>query len=215
MTVPIDIGKGQFLYHVPVLRCVLVRRQLDAVCDEYIARADGLAREKRMQRLFLHIIHCARADAYELYTEILKGATLAAKSLDCPEPHTLSLLTERIALHHAAVFAQEEGSGFTQEELLRAAKRVFTLDAAAENELHCYMEKSGESLAAFRAAYAGDFAGRLLRGQENVPAPVTLAFTCGFFDRSYDGFMKSLSKYVPFGGGGNGGKIYKRAASGD
>jgi|GEM_PF-1512533 len=215
MHIPMDIGGQKIFYRVPLLRSVMVRRWLDEVCDVYIARADDLAREKRLQRLFLHCIHCARADAYELYMEILKGATLAAKMLECPEPSALSALTERIALHHVAAFVQEKESGLAQPVLLDAARRVFALDEAAVHALHYYMEMAAESASAFCVAYAQDFAGRLQRGQNTAPMPVTQAFVCGFFNRSYDGFSKSLSKYVPFGGGGNGGKIYRRAAASD
>ena len=201
------------MFRVPVLRGVLASRQLDVVCDVYIARTDDLARNRQLQQLFLHIVHCARADAYELYMEILRGATMAAKALECPEPRAFSSLTEQIALYHTAAFALENESGFSEVEFIHAAKRVFALDAAAEDALHYYMELGRENVSAFRAAYAQDFAGKLLYGQK--PTPVILAFVCGFFDRSYEGFAQSLSKYVPFGGGGNGGKIHRRSAACD
>ena len=213
MNVPITIGNKKVLFQVPVLRRVMIRRFLDGVCDPFIALTDQLAGNRRMQRLFLQIIHCARADAYDLYVAILDGNIAAARGVECPLPLELAALTKRIALHHAILFWMDNGAEYPQVDVLAAARTVFSLDETEEKELLYSMEIGADCPSLFHAEYAQAFAARLVRDDQN--SPVVLAFASQFFYRSYAGFAKSFSNYLPFGGGFVGEPFHRRTTVGN
>jgi len=166
-------------FHLPVLRCVMVRRLLDAVCDPFIAMTDGLADDEGLRRLFLQAIHGARADAYGLYTAILNGDVTALQGLDLPAPPLLAALIERAALYHVIVFTTANEEAYAQTDIFRAARIVFSLDEEAQKELLYSIEQSVACLTEFQEAYALDFAARLVRGRQVSSA--LYAFVCQFF----------------------------------
>jgi len=189
-------GKAEWLFRLPVLRHVMVRRFLDGVCDPFITRTDEIG-DRFMRRVFLQIVHCARADAYELYAEVEEGGAAGTRDMESLTPQMLVELTKRVALYHAVVFWAKQGPQSVLRDLRQAAQTVFDFSEAEGAAFAAGLERGVDGMALFQAGYARELAAWLVRDAHVTSA--AMAFTGLFLERSHEGFAKSFARYMPFG----------------
>ena len=193
MAMDMQTRDGGLLYRMPVLGPVMVRRHLDAVCDAYIARADGL-NDWYLHKLFLQAASCARVDVQELHAAVTERKESAVREMDCAGPDTLSALVRRLIMHHAAALWSAENENESLAAMLAAGRMVLAANAAETKELAYYATLGRKCVALLHTECARDMA-RRLTGMESVSA-VVLGYIEKFIERSHADFAQSFTRYV-------------------